>query len=409
MRTLCAYVEIAQNGRWIALNQIPIKEVGFEEDDALIPAVARSHPAYRLLTEYFTFPEKFNFFDMDLTSINKLLPASTRSFTLHLVLGGLRADSNMSRMLGNLSLKNILLGCTPVINLFKQRGDPIRLTHTSAHYPVIADSRRAFAYEVHSIDSVQLVRQTPQGESITEFRPFYSLRHGETSEKSGHYWVAHRDEIVALKSPGYETEISIVDIDFNPAEVETQTLSLELTCCNRDLPSLLTYGLPGGDLFLEGGTKVNAISFLRKPTHSHRFKRGRGAHWRLISHLSLNHLSLTKGGLEAFHEILRLYDLPRSAISQRQIAGVVGIEHQAAKAWLPGNPFASLVRGLEVRMTIDVESFVGSGIHAFAQIVDRFLGLYVHANSFTQLVVISNKSGEELLRCLPRSGDLSLV
>lgn len=165
---------------------------------------------------------------------------------MHLVLGGLRADSNIARMLGSLSLKSILLGCTPVINLFKQRGDPIRLTHTTAQYPVIANSRRAFAYEVHSIDSVKLVRQTPQGESVTEFRPFYSLRHAETAQEAGHYWVAHRNELVALKSPGYETEISIVDIDFNPAEVETQTLSLDLTCCNRDLPSLLTYGLPGG-------------------------------------------------------------------------------------------------------------------------------------------------------------------
>ncbi|MFZ6648920.1 type VI secretion system baseplate subunit TssF [Undibacterium sp. TJN25] len=409
MRTLCAYVEVDQNGRWLPLAKTPIAGVGFDESEALIPFAPRSHPAYRLLTEYFTFPEKFNFFDIDMTSINKLLPTASRSFTLHLVLGGLRADSNMARMLGNLSANNVLLGCTPVINLFKQRGDPIRLTHAAAHYPVVADSRRAFAYEVHSIDSVKLVRQTPQGESITEFRPFYSLRHGETSEKEGHYWVAHRDEMVALKSPGYETEISIVDIDFDPAIVETQTLSLELTCCNRDLPASLTYGLPGGDLFLEGGSMVRAISFLRKPTESHRFERGRGAHWRLISHLSLNHLSLSKGGLEAFQEMLRLYDLPRSATSQRQIGGVIDIEHKAAKAWLPGNPFACLVRGIEVRLTIDEESFVGSGIHVFAHIVERFLGLYVTANSFTQLVIVSNRTGEDLLRCLPRSGDLSLV
>lgn len=328
---------------------------------------------------------------------------------LHLVLSGLRADSNMARMLGTLSENNVLLGCTPVINLFKQRGDPIRLTHTSAHYPVVADSRRAFAYEVHSIDSVKLVRQTPQGESITEFRPFYSLRHGETREREGHYWVMRRDELVAEKSPGYETEISIVDIDFDPAAVETDTLSLELTCCNRDLPASLTYGLPGGDLFLEGGSIVRAISFLRKPSEPYSFERGPGAHWRLISHLSLNHLSLAKGGLEAFLEILRLYDLPRSAISQRQIGGVVGIEHKSATTWLPGNPFACMVRGIEVRMTIDEESFVGSGVHAFAQIVERFLGLYVNANSFTQLVIASKRTGEELLRCLPRSGDLSLV
>jgi type VI secretion system protein ImpG len=68
-----------------------------------------------------------------------------------------------------------------------------------------------------------------------------------------------------------------------------------------------------------------------------------------------------------------------------------------------------MVRGVEVRLTIDEESFVGSGIYAFSQIVDRFLGLYVSANSFTRLVIVSRRTGEELLRCLPRSGDLSLV
>lgn len=406
---ISAFVEIGQSGKWHALGKTPIKSVGFDEEDSLISFPARSHPAYRLLTEYFSFPEKFNFFDIELASIKPILLGKIKSFTLHLALSGIRADSNMARMLSNLSAKNLLLGCTPVINLFKQRGDPIRLSHTAASYPVIADSRRAFAYDVYSIDNVKMVRQSPQGEMVTEFRPFYSLQHGHTEAKSGHYWVAHRDDMMALKSPGYETEISIVDIDFDPAKVETQTLSLSLTCTNRDLPASLAYGLPGGDLFLEGGSLVSAIHFLRKPTNTHRFERGRGAHWRLISHLSLNHLSLTRGGLDAFKEMLSLYDLPRSAISRRQIDGVVAINHKAAKAWLPGNPFACLLRGIEIQLTVNEENFVGSGLHVFVELIDRFFGLYVTANSFTQLVVMSHKTGEELLRCKARSGDLNLV
>jgi type VI secretion system protein ImpG len=408
-RSVAAYVEADGNGRWLQLQKIPVAAVGFEEDEALIDFSARSHTAYRLLTEYFCFPEKFNFFDIDLQAIAGVLPAGCKEFTLHLALSGMRTDSNLARMLATLSTNNVLLGCTPVVNLFRQRGEPIRLTHTSASYPVLADARRAFAYEVQGIESVKLVRQTPQGESVQEFRPFYSLRHGQTPEKNGHYWVMRRDETIAAKSPGFETQISIVDIDFDPAEVETDTLSLELTCTNRDLPASLSYGMRGGDLFLEGGSSVRAISFLRKPTQSYRFERGRGAHWRLISHLSLNHLSLTGGGLDAFREMLTLYDLPRSPASQRQIGGIVGVAHKAANTWLPGNPFACLVRGIEVALTVDEEAFVGSGVHAFAQIVERFLGLYVHANSFTQLVIKSNKNGEELLRCTPRSGDLSLL
>ena len=409
MRTVKAWVEPEQSGRWTPLGAIPVTPAGFDEDEALIPFSARSHPAYRLLTEYFCFPEKFNFIDLDLAAIVAALPAGCKRFTLHLGMSGLRTDSNTARMLATMSTNNLLLGCSPVVNLFRQRGEPIRVTHTTASYPVLADARRAYAFEVQSIDSVKLVRQTPQGESVIEFRPFYSLRHGETPEKHGHYWVMRRDEVIAQKSPGYETEISIVDIDFDPAAIETDTLSLELTCTNRDLPASLTYGMRGGDLFLEGGSSVRSITFLRRPTESHRFERGRGAHWRLISQLSLNHLSLAGSGVDAFQEMLTLYDLPRSPTSQRQIRGICAIASKAANHWLPGNPFACLVRGVEVSLTIDEEAFVGSGIHAFTHIVERFLGLYVHANSFTQLVVVSRKSGEELLRCTPRSGDLNLV
>ena len=409
MRSAKAWVECDGNGRWLPLARIPVSPVGFAEEDGLIEFSARSHAAYRLLTEYFCFPEKFNFFDIDLAALCAQLPAGCRRLTLHIAMSGLRADSNAARMLATLSTGHLLLGCTPVVNSFRQRGEPIRMTHTSASYPVLADARRAYAYEVVSIDSVRLVRQTPQGESIVEFRPFYSLRHGETPDKDGHYWVMRRDEQMALKSPGYETEITIVDIDFDPAAVETDTLSLQLTCTNRDLPASLAYGMRGGDLFLEGGSTVRSITFLRKPTPSQRFERGRGAHWRLVSHLSLNHLSLAGSGLEAFQEMLALYDLPRSASTQRQIRGLEAVGYKPANAWLPGNPFACVVRGMEVRLSIDEEAFVGSGIHAFAQVIERFLGLYVHANSFTQLVVVAAKSGEELLRCTPRSGDLSLL
>ena len=409
MRGLAAWAEADHNGRWVALPTLPIRAAGFDDDDALIDFPARSHAAYRLLTEYFCFPEKFNFFDVDLAALAAVLPPGARTITLHLALGGVRADSNTARMLGTLSTHNVLLGCTPVINLFRQRGEPIRLTHTTASYPVLADARRAFAYEVVSIDSVHLVRQTPQGETIVQFRPFYSLRHAQTPEQNGHYWAMRRDDTLMDRSPGFEAQISIVDIDFDPADVETDTLNLELTCSNRDLPALLPYGQRGGDLFLEGGSSARVISFLRKPSLSYRFERGHNAHWRLISHLALNHLSLAAGGVEALREMLALYDLPRSASSQRQIGGIAGIEQRPASAWLSGNPFTCLVRGVDVRLSIDEEAFVGSGIHAFAHILERFLALYVHANSFTKLVVISNKSGEDLLTCSPRSGDLSLL
>ena len=200
-----------------------------------------------------------------------------------------------------------------------------------------------------------------------------------------------------------------MDVDFNPALPQTETLSLQVTATNRDLPGLLPVGVPGGDLFVEGGGVAREILLLRKPTAVMRFERGHGALWRLISHLSLNHLSLSGGGVDALKEMLRLYDLPRNASNHRQIEGLVGVEFRHATAWLPGQPFPTFVRGTEVRLQIDEDGFVGTGTRLFAAVLDRFFALYVHANSFTQLTVVAARSQEEVLKCPPRNGETALV
>jgi len=390
--------------RWQVASPALVRPVGFAPEEALIEMPQSAHEAYRHLTEYFAFPEKYNFFDLDVSS----LPVGVRQgavLNIHLAFSGLRADSDASRLLQTLTAKNIRLGCVPVINLFAQRGDPIRVTHRSATYPVVADGRRAFAYEVYSIESVRRVRQSAQGERITEFRPFFSLHHGEVPEHEGNYWYAERNELVAERSPGYELELSIVDADFDPLERQTDVLSLSLMCTNRELPTHMSIGLPSGDLFIEGGSVARSIRLLRKPTKPARFDHRRGGQWRLVSHLALNHLSLTHSGLAAFKEMLTLYDLQRSAVTRRQIDGIVGIDHRDKTVWMAGQPFASFVRGLEVSLTVDEEIFVGTGLHVFAQAIDRFLGLYVHLNSFIQLVLLSSRTGEELIRCEPRTGD----
>lgn len=405
---ISAFVEGDTPGRWTELKTIPLRMVGLDEDEALVPMPGRSHPAYRLLTEHFAFPEKFHFFDIDLAALRRHL-VGARTPTLHIVLRDVRANSHAAQILDGLQARHFRLGCTPVVNLFQQKGDPIRLTHTTTAYPVLADSRRAYGYEVHSIDAVKLVRQNAEGDSFTEFRPFYSLRHGETPDANSHYWLSRHDEQMAERSPGYETEISIIDADFNPVAAQSETLSIDLSCTNRNLPSQLAFGAAGGDLFIEGNSAARQIRLLRRPTTSLRQARGKGIHWRLISHLALNHLSLVESGSSALKELLQLYDWKRSGASVQQIDSLVAVDHRRSLQWLPGRPFATFVRGVEVLLTVDESRFVGSSLQVFAAIMDRFFGLYVHLNSFTQLVIVSAQHGKELVRCKPRSGESILL
>eukprot|EP01133_Synstelium_polycarpum_P022014 gene22014-26429_t len=381
----CACVEV--DGVWQALAAVPLHPVGFAAEEALMPAMAASHPAshpaYFLLGEWFAFPDKFNFVDLDLAALRPLLPPACRRCTVHLLLANVQADADIARILRPLSARHLLTGCTPVVNLFRQAANPIRLTHTSAEHVLLPSVRQAHCYDIHSVDSVQVLGETAQGSTLDAFHPFYSMRHGEAGGRQGRYWVTRRDEDMALSNPGYDMCIAFVDGAMQPLHDATQTVSIMLTCSNRDLPSRLVCGNAAGDLHHDGVASALPVRLLRKPSAQCRFPAGASSHWRLIAQLSLNHQSL------------KLYNLPGSASAARQIEGLTGLRQRAASTWLHDEAGGSLVFGIDVLLSVDEEAFVGSGLHAFAQVIERFLGLYVHLGSFTRLIVLSQKTGKE--------------
>ncbi|MFN7693839.1 MAG: type VI secretion system baseplate subunit TssF [Burkholderiales bacterium] len=400
--------ELRPGHPWRSVAKGAPRALGFADDEALLPLDARAAQPYRLLTEYFAFPEKFNFIDVALPTEG----VEGGRFTLHLPMAGLRADNPSARLLESLGPKNLRLGCTPVINRFAIRAEPIRLTQARSEYPVLPDARRAYAYEVYSVDRVFRVQQSHQGEEIQSFQPFFSLQHDEllsTGENAARYWSTHRDLVTAELSPGFETEITIVDLGFNVAAPQADTLSLDVTATNRDLPNQISIGQSGGDLFMEGGSPAREIQLLRKPTRSERFDCDQGALWQLVSHLSINHLMLGGAGLDGLKELLRLYDLPRSSGTKRLLDGLLRLESKPVVAWIDGEPFPSFVRGTQVQLTVEREAFVGAGMHLFARVLDEFFGLSVQINSFVQLQLLCARSGEVLVDCPRRTGEGPLL
>ena len=402
LRGAGAYVALDEHSPWLAVDGTLLAPAGYADDDALLPFSARSHPALRLLTEYFAFPEKFHFVDIDWSRLAALLPKQCRQFTLHLPLKGVRSDSHEARLLSGASRDNLLLGCTPVVNLFAKSGVPIRLTHTEPDYALLADATHAFAYDIHSIEAVTVVRKDEAGERLSTFLPLYASLQGSQAEH-GQYWLARRDEAVAAISPGHEMRLSLIDPQFSPDSAACATVSTQLLCSNRDLPTQLHYGLPGGDLLAEDVPDGIPARFLRKPTPGMRFLAD--THWRLIAHLSLNYASLTQAGLGEFQKMLSLYDLPRSPTTQRLIQGIVTLDHGSTRAWMPTVPFPTLMPGIAIRLGIDEQAFVGCSLTIFAQVLQRYFALNSQLNCFSQLTLLSHRSGEEILRCPERSAD----
>lgn len=397
-----------EQNRWQVFGSEIVRPVGFATDEGLLDYDARSQLAYRLLTEFFLFPSKFDFFDLDFAAIRAALPPNTREIQLKFFLGK-GATELEPALLERVSAANFVTGCTPVVNLFERNAEPIRLDHAKTHYPLVVDGRRAAAFELYAINRVSRVEKSSRGERISEFRPFYGLRHAETPEHESRYWHLRRDARVAELSPGHEYEIALVDAADDGADERTETLSIEVTATNRNLPSQLPYGLAEGDLFIEGGSVARRIAFLRRPTPSHRFRTEDEGLWRLISHLSLNRLSLAENGVDALKETFGLYNASRAASNQRVIDGLTSIEHRPSSAMLPGDPFPAFVRGIDIEIGVDEQAFVGVGLSLFVAVLERFFALYVHLNSFTRLRVRSSRSGEILMVCKPRSGDMVLA
>lgn len=403
MHVGASYLEIGDGGPWRQLERMPLSLGGFGDDDALVPLRPSEHAAYRLLSEYFAFSDKFHFIDIDLGKLAPMLPAAAHRFTLHLIVGGLHGDSGAARLLGTLQASHLVPGCAPVVNLFHQAAMPVRITHRTAMYDVLP-GRHEEDVEVYSIDSVNVLRTTEGRVQSIAYRPYYGLRHGEGGELRERYWFARRDDRGVQRQ---RMKIGFTDAGFSLAPDEQCVASIDLTCTNGVHATSTGFGAPGGDMTSETATGGLPIHLLRRPTLPHRFPSSGGAHWRLVAQLALNHRSL--GDLDAFREVLTLYDVSRSAATQRQISGVTAMETLPSTAWMRTRIGATLVHGLDVRMTVDEEAFAGSSIYVFAEVVNRFFGLYVHINSFTRLVVRSAQTDRELLRCEPRNGKLTLV
>lgn len=382
-----------------------IRAVGFDADEGLLDYDPRSFLGYRLLQEYFVLPEKFLFFDVAGLALNGF----ARRIDLHIRLAGFGRPERTARLEQTVGADTFRLNCTPIINLFPQQSEPIRVTGEIHEYPVVPDVRRPQGLEVYSIDAVHKLVRSGDRATVTEFLPFFSTRHGLHGEDSGYYWYAQRSASVRPGDDGTEMKIALVDRDMNPAVPAIETLSLKLTCTNRDLPSQLPFGGAESMLAVENGGAIAQARLLKKPTPTWRAPLRQANQWRLISHLALNHLSIADASREALLEILSLYNYSDSASLRKQIGGITAVHSRPAAAHIGTAPRQAFVRGTEIELTFDENQYVGAGVYLLARVLDVFFGLYCTANSWTRLSVRTQQREEVLARFAARSGALPLV
>ena len=377
-----------------------VRQIGYEDDEALLPISHRSFQGYRLVQEYFTFPERFMFFALD-----DLKEAVQRcdgdELEIYIAMG--RAQPALENAV---DASHFRLFCTPAINLFTRSADRIHVDPFDTEHHLVVDRNRPADFEIFGVQNLQAVGAG--GETIAQILPFYSVDHRTDPHSSAlYYTIQRRLRMLSARQQqsgaragyiGTECFVSIVDSAQRQLANPIRQIDAQALCTNRDLPIKLAFGQGRTDYLIEGGAPVDSVRCIAGPSYPRSSPAFGDTAWRLISHLSLNYLSLldqeAQSGAQMLRDLLALYPDPNDSAAARQIEGVRSVGYKPVVRRMPTPGPISYGRGLEIAVTLDDGAFEGSGIIALASVLERFFARYVSINSFTQMRVHSATRGE---------------
>lgn len=386
-----------QAGRQINLPLSALQPVGFSEKESLLSYPQNSFPGFRLLQEYFTLPSRFLFFDLG--RINRAAELEAAD-TFEIVFEFSRTFDGSLRV----GKENILLNCTPVANLFPHQADPLRVEHNKVEYRIRPSGPDIQHYEIYSVEEVFGWKQGTA--ERRGYKPFFSFAHSlnTSNDQDAYYQTRLRPAVVG---DGTDAYISFVTVGGSNVVPETETISLDLMCTNRRLPTQLRVG----DINAPTSNSPEFARFrnITRLTPSIPPPLTGNLHWRLISHLSLNYLSLNS--VESLRGILELYnfravyDRQAARANQLLLEGIHDVQIFSDDRLFHGAP----IRGITVNIGLQEDNFTNEGaMYLFSHVLNEFLALYATLNAFTQLTVKGVKYGE-IYQWPPRLGQQILL
>ncbi len=391
-----------------------IASVGFDDDQALLPCGARSFRGYRLLQEYFAFPQRFLFAELGAlqTGLQRC-----RDKEIDIVVLFDQIDPVLEQ---SVSAANFALYCTPAINLFPKRADRIHLTDQHSEYHLVPDRTRPMDFEIYQVLGVTGYGAGP--DAMQRFQPFYTSNDLQADVDSRAYYQLRRQQRVLSERQrrqgprssyiGSEVFLGLVDAYEAPVASSLRQLGIDTLCTNRDLPLAMPVGSGKTDFSVETAAPVQSVRCIVGPTvpaPSH--AEGETA-WRLVSHLSLNYLSLLDGdgqeGGAALKDLLRLYCNAADVGSQRQIDGIRSVSASAIARRLPVPGPITFGRGLQITVLIDDAAFEGLGVFILGAVLEQFFAKYVSINGFTETVIKTPRRGV-VMKWPARGGQCKII
>ena len=349
------------------LDASSIRRVGFDEGQKLLPYDARSFEGYRLLREYFAFPQRSMFFE--LTGLSNAVQQCDENQLDIIVL----LSEEKEELENRIDAGNFALFCTPAINLFFKSADWIDVKDRFSEFLVTPDHTRTNDFEVYQVLSVSGFGAGIDDEQ--EFLPFYSAKDiADDGGGSGAYYTVNRVPRTPSQRErqhgsrsayaGSDVYLSLVDSSAAPYSSDLRQLRVAALCTNRGLPRQMPIG-QDWDFTLDKSAPVTAVRCLEKTDPKPSYAEGDFA-WRFINHLKLNYLSLVDTdehqGAAAFRDLLKVYSDPDDPETLMQINGIKSVTSEPITRKVPTPGPIAFARGLEVTLTFDETAFEGTGV-----------------------------------------------
>ena len=388
----------AHDGSRTLLPASAVTPVGYGDDEAMLPVTLRGLSGTRLLQEYFAFPERFLFIDL-----NGLRPALSRlkGQAIEIVLLFSRPGQGLE---GEVTADNFALHCVPAVNLFPKRADRIPIDEGRHEFHVVPDRTAALDFEVYDVLGVH---GYDDAGAERQFLPLYAPERRATDSRGACYTIWREPRLMSERARregprsgyvGSEVFLSLVDPDDAPFPETLRQLAVQTRCTNRDLPIFMTGSASDRDFTFDAGMPIERIALQAGPSRPHTALREGGVAWRLLNLLSLNYLSLldTEGGgaVTALRELLSHFPQGDDPSVRRQIEALQQVNARPVVRRHPVKGPIAFSRGIEVRMTVDELGYEGSSAYLFGAAMHHYLSRHASMNSFVETVLASLARGE---------------
>ena len=305
-----------------------------------------------------------------------------------------------------LNIANFKLFSTPIVNLFHKQAEPQKINHKQLEYPLITDIHHPEFYQVYSILQMNMIREKSNHDQVVfPILPFFAMSHYQQADVQFFYSLSSTQ----LPNKLLETGYSIISKHLLPHSTKSDFMSCQLLCSNRDLPHQ-ALSQANNTLNLNDSHLARHALILKRPTPSYSFAQNKKEQWRIISHLSLNTLSLMKGdAISHIKELLELYNLPKLKENHLIIDSIKKIDFSLTQKLIEAKPFPLFVRGVKVILSIDSQIFRGQSLYIFTQLLSHIFSLKVQMNSYVDLVVRDSNTQQELYQCVQNVGGKKLL